>query len=214
MKPEPLKILIADDHALLRRGLMQLLSDELPHVMFGEAENSQQALDLIWNQSWSLVVLDINMPGRNGFEVLEEVTRKKPAMPVLVLSAFPEDQLGLRALQAGAAGYVTKQSANESLVEAIKKVMAGGRFISPTLAEAMADHLRRPADGELHNALSSREFQVMQMLVTGRTIKEIALELSLSAKTVSTFRRRLLKKLRLEGNADLVRYALLHRLTD
>lgn len=209
-----MKILLADDHVLIRHGLKQFLGDEMPHAQFGEAENSSQALDLIRSQSWGLVILDINMPGRDGFEVLEEVRRTKPSLPVLVLSSYGEDQMGVRALKAGAAGYVTKQSATQELIKAVKKVTDGGRYLSPDLAEQVANRLGRPLSEIPHESLSAREYHVMRMLAKGMSIKAIAGELALSPKTVTTFRRRILDKLGLQCDAEIVRYTLSHRLVE
>lgn len=209
-----MKILIADDHALLRQGLKQLLADELPDAQFGEAASSQQAMELIWKEPWDLLILDIQMPGRNGFEVLEEVKKCPTAPPVLVLSAYPEDQFGLQALKAGASGYVNKQMANQDLIRAVHKVTAGGTYISAGLAEKLAGRFRDASQASPHESLSIREFQVMQMLVTGKAVKDIANDLSLSDKTVSTFRRRLLRKLGVQSNAELVHYAMRHGLLE
>lgn len=209
-----MKILIADDHALMRQGLMQLVADEIPGTQFGQAATSQQTLELVWKEPWDLVILDINMPGRNGFEVLQEIHNNPSSPPVLVLSAYPEDQLGLQSLKAGAAGYVNKQSANEDLIRAIRKVTAGGTYVSAQLAEKMAGRFRRAENAPLHESLSVREFQVMQKLVAGKSVNHIAQDLSLSAKTISTFRRRLLQKLGLQSNAELVHYAIQHGLSE
>lgn len=207
-----MRILIADDHSLMRRGLVQLLSEEFPDAAFGEAGDSAQALDRIWRESWDLLILDIQMPGRSGFEVLDEVRKKQPGLLVLILSAYPEDQLGLRTLKAGAAGYVTKQTADPDLISAIRKVMTGGKYISPALAETLAESLSRPSGQAPHESLSYREFQVMQMLADGKAAKEIASDLSLSSKTVATVRRRALDKLGVRSNIELFRYALEHGL--
>jgi two-component system invasion response regulator UvrY len=202
-----MKILIADDHPLMRQGLKQLLADELAKAEVAEASNAREALDLATKKNWDAVVLDINMPGRSGFEVLQELKQRKPRLPVLVLTAYPEDQLAVRALEAGAAGYVTKQSANEELVSALKKVLAGGSYISPSLAEKIAGRMRRGLEAQPHEKLSPREFEVMSKLAVGRSLKEIADELSLSVKTVSTFRSRVLEKLGLQNNVELAHYA-------
>jgi DNA-binding NarL/FixJ family response regulator len=202
-----MRVLIADDHPLMRQGLKQLLADELDQVEIGEAADARAALDLAGAQKWDVVVLDINMPGRSGFEVLQELKQRQPKLPVLVLTAYPEDQLAVRALEAGAAGYVTKQSANAELVKALKKVLAGGSYVSAPLAEKIAGRMRRGLEQAPHQQLSTREFEVMTKLAAGRSLKEIAAELSLSVKTVSTFRTRLLEKLGLQNNVELAHYA-------
>jgi DNA-binding NarL/FixJ family response regulator len=207
-----MKILIADDHAVLRQGLKQILADEFEGVEFGEAATTQETLDRLHQGAWEVLVLDLHMPGRGGLEVLKEVRQHHPRLPVLVLSIFPEDQLAVRVLKAGAAGYLNKQAAPEELVQAVRKVCSGGRYVSATLAENLAGRLRRSADKLPHELLSDREFQVMQMLITGKSLKTIATELSLSIKTVSTFRARLLEKLGLQTNVQLVHYALGHGL--
>ena len=202
-----MKILIVDDHALVRQGLGQLLADELEKAEVDEAANAREALELVEKKKFDAVVLDINMPGRSGFEVLQELRQRQPKLPVLVLTAYPEDQLAVRALEAGAAGYVTKQSANEDLVLALKKVLAGGSYISPALAEKIAGRMRRGLETAPHETLSPREFEVMTRLAAGRSLTEIADELALSVKTVSTFRSRVLKKLGLQNNVELAHYA-------
>lgn len=202
-----MKILIADDHPLMRQGLKQLLADEFDPLEIGEASDARETLDLADQKTWDAVVLDINMPGRSGFEVLQELKRHQPRLPVLVLTAYPEDQLAVRALEAGAAGYVTKQSASDDLVTALKTVLAGKSYISPSLAEKIAGRLRRGVKEDPHEKLSPREFEVMTRLAAGRSLKEIADELSLSVKTVSTFRSRVLEKLALQNNVELAHYA-------
>lgn len=202
-----MKILIADDHPLMRQGLKQLLADEFDPLEIGEASDARATLDLADQKTWDAVVLDINMPGRSGFEVLQELKRHQPRLPVLVLTAYPEDQLAVRALEAGAAGYVTKQSASDDLVTALKTVLAGKSYISPSLAEKIAGRLRRGVKEDPHEKLSPREFEVMTRLAAGRSLKEIADELSLSVKTVSTFRSRVLEKLALQNNVELAHYA-------
>jgi two-component system, NarL family, invasion response regulator UvrY len=201
-----MKILLADDHSILRQGLKQILADGFETAEFGDAATTQQTLDQLAKKEWDILVLDINMPGRSGLEVLREVRAHYPRLPVLVLSSAPEDQLGIRVLKAGAAGYLNKQAAPEQLVEAIRKVITGGRYISGRLAERLATEIARP-NRPPHEQLSDREFQVMQMLGAGKSLKEISDELSLSVKTISTFRGRILQKLRLSSNVDLAHYA-------
>ncbi len=201
------KILIADDHAILRQGLMQILADEWPGAQFGEAGTATEALKLIWRQQWDVIVLDINMPGRSGLEVLQETRVSYPNLPVLVLSSTPEDQLAVRVLRAGASGYMNKQAAPEELINAIKKVLAGGRYVSAGLAEQLAADASRVDARPRHECLSDREYQVFEMTKSGKSVKAIATELSLSVKTISTFRRRMFDKLGVSNDVELVRYA-------
>lgn len=205
-------ILIADDHAILRQGLKQILADEIPGAQFGEAGNAAQTIALLHQRPWDVLVLDVNMPGRNGFEVLAEVVRDYVLLPVLVLSSIPEDQVGLRVIKSGAAGYLNKQAAPERLVEAVQTVLRGGRFISSVLAGRLASEFQRAGGGPLHELLSERERQVFHLSAAGKTVKEIAGELSLSAKTISTFRSRVFQKLGLKNDIELARYAQEHGL--
>jgi two-component system invasion response regulator UvrY len=209
-----IKVLIADDHPIVRQGLRQILASTADMEVAGEAVNSQEALDQVRVGGWDVLVLDITMPGRSGFDILKELKHEQPDLPVLVLSIHAEEQLALRALKAGAAGYLTKENAPEELVKALRKVVSGGRYISPHLAESLAFDLDMTSDRPRHEMLSDREFQVMQLMATGKTLLEIAEELSLSAKTVSTYRTRLLEKLNLKTNAELMRYALEHGLIE
>jgi len=201
-----MKVLIADDHAILRHGLKEILTDGFKDIEFGDAANTQQTLDQLNRKQWDIVVLDISMPGRNGLEVLRETRERWPRLPVLVLSSAPEEQLAIRVLKAGAAGYMNKQSAPEDLVEAIRKLLAGGRYVSSRLAERLATEIGR-SNRPPHEQLSDREFQVMQMLAAGKSLKEISDALSLSVKTISTFRGRILTKLTLSNNVQLAHYA-------
>ena len=207
------RFLLADDHAILRQGLKQILADEIPSAKFGEAGDAAQTLALLHQQTWDVLVLDVNLPGRNGFEVLAEVSGEFPLLPVLVLSSMAEDQIGLRAIKSGAAGYLNKQTAPERLVEAVQTVRAGGRFISPTLAGRLAAEFQRTGGCPRHELLSARELQVFQLSSVGKSVKEIAAGLSLSAKTISTFRSRVFEKLGLRNDVELARYAQEHGLT-
>jgi DNA-binding NarL/FixJ family response regulator len=204
------RILITDDHAILRQGLKQILIDEIADAEFGEAGDSAVALTLLHKEAWDVLILDINMPGRNGFEVLDDVRRHFPRLPVLVLSSTPEDQLGLRAIRSGAAGYLNKQTAPEQLVDAVRTVLTGGQFISAALAQTIVADLRRGADRVRHDMLSDRELQVFKFTAAGKSLKEIAAELSLSAKTISTFRARIFQKLGVKNDIELARYAHEH----
>lgn len=206
-----MKILLVDDHTVLRQGLKQILADGLDKVEFGDAGNTGEALEKLAAKRWDAVVLDINLPGRSGLEVLREARARYPRLPVLVLSSAPEEQLGVRVLKAGASGYLNKQTAPTELVEAVRKLLSGGRYIGPRLAEKLAADLAR-TERWPHEQLSDREFQVMQKLADGQSLKEIADELSLSAKTISTFRGRILTKLKLDNNVELAHYAREHGL--
>ena len=210
-----IRILLADDHAILRQGLKQILADELTDVVFGEAGDAAQAVEQLRKAPWDVLILDISMPGRNGFEVLITVRRDYPAVRVLVLSSTPEDQLGIRALKAGAAGYLNKQAAPVQLVGGVQQVLAGERFVSKALAQRMAQDLGRPTNERaLHEALSEREMQVCKLMAQGQSIKVIAHELSLSAKTISTFRSRVFEKLALHNDIELAHYAREHSLLE
>ncbi|MBE7557030.1 MAG: response regulator transcription factor [Anaerolineales bacterium] len=209
-----IKVLIADDHPIVRQGLRQILSETADMVVAGEAVNGQEALDQVRAGGWDVLVLDITMPGRSGFDILKEVKCEQPDLPVLVLSIHAEEQLAVRVLKAGASGYVTKENAPNELVRAIRKVVSGGRYVSPGLAESLAFGLDATSDRPRHETLSDREFQVMQLMAGGKTLAEIAEVLSLSAKTVSTYRTRLLEKLNLKTNAELMRYAIENRLIE
>jgi len=191
----------------VRHGLKQILADEFKRAEFGEARNGQDALNRVWKEKWDVVILDITMPGRGGLEVLKEIKKAKPKIPILVLSMHPEDQFAVRVLKAGASGYMTKETAPEELVGAVKKILAGGRHISPSLGEIMAAYLSVKTDKPPHELLSNREFQVLRQIASGRTVSEIARELSLSVRTVSTYRTRILEKMGLKTNAELTHYA-------
>ncbi|MBU6399079.1 MAG: response regulator transcription factor [Verrucomicrobia bacterium] len=208
-----MKILLVDDHAVVRQGLKQILADNLHHAVFGEAGNAQEALGLIWQDRWDVVVLDVSLPGRGGLEVLREIKQSRPKLPVLVLSMHPEDQFAVRMLKAGAAGYMTKESAPDALVGAINKVLAGGRYVSPALAEKMASYLAVDIQKAPHERLSDREFQVLCLIASGKTVTQIAKELSLSVKTISTYRTRILEKMHMRTNAELIHYAIQNQLT-
>jgi DNA-binding NarL/FixJ family response regulator len=209
-----LKVLIADDHAIVRQGLRQILG-EIPELgEVGEVENGQDALTRVRAEPWDVLVLDMSMPGRGGLDILKDVRRERPEMRVLVLSMHPEDQFAVRMLKAGASGYLTKETATEELVKAVRKVITGGKYISATLAEKLAFDVNRDTDKPLHEKLSDREFQVMRRLAAGRTVQEIADELMLSPKTISTYRARVLEKLELKSNAELIHYAIGNKLIE
>ena len=204
-------ILIADDHAIVRAGLKQLVIDHPQMAVIAEANTGSEALELIRKLSPNVVLLDISMPGRGGLEVLSDIKKEFPRLPVLILSVHPEEQYAIRALKAGASGYITKDTAPEELITAILKVSNGGRYITRSLAEQFL-HLFDAENEPPHTTLSNREFQVFSLLAGGKTATEIANELSLSVKTISTYRSRILEKLRLKNNAQLIHYAAQHHL--
>jgi DNA-binding NarL/FixJ family response regulator len=207
-------VLIADDHAILRQGLRQILADAEDMTVVGEAANGIEVMQMIRGDCrCDVVLLDIAMPGRNGIEVLKQIKDEKPNLPVLVLSMYPEDQYAVRLLKAGAAGYLTKESAPELLVQAIRKVAAGKKYISPSVAELLADQLDS-GNGPQHASLSDREFQILLQIAAGKTVSEIAAALSLSVKTVSTYRARVLDKMQMKNNAELTHYAIKNQLVD
>ena len=205
-----MRILIADDHPIFRAGLKETLAKDPEVESIGEADDGHKTLELARKKRWDVVVLDIKMPGRDGLEVLQELRRERPKLPVLILSAHPEDQLALRLLKAGAAGYLTKEKAPEVLLTAIRKVVSGGKYINESLAEKVvfAFESAKP----LHETLSNREYQVMQMIASGKTVRVIAHELSLSVKTISTYRARILEKMKMKNNAELIHYVLSNHL--
>lgn len=203
-----MRILIADDHPIVRRGLKELVADEYPSLSVGEAENAGEVLRLAREQDWDIILLDINMPGRSGLEILKELKRERPRVPVLILTSHPEEQYAIRVLKSGAAGYMTKENAADRLIEGIKKAVGGGRYISPNLAELLAANVEGDGDKPPHESLSDREYHVLCLIASGKTVGEIAVELSLSVKTVSTYRTRILEKMGMKTNAELTHYAL------
>lgn len=209
-----MRILITEDHAVVREGLKLILADHFRKAVFGEARNATEALDRVWKEKWDVVLLDITMPGRSGLEVLKEIKRSRPKLPVLILSMHPEDQFAVRLLKAGAAGYLTKESAGDELVGAIRKVVAGGRYISPALAERMASYLTIDVRKAPHERLSDREFMILRMIASGKQVSQIAKEISLSVATISTYRARILEKTDMKNNSELTRYALEKELVD
>lgn len=209
-----MRILVADDHPIFRAGLKETLLKDAAVDFVGEADNGHKVLELARKHRWDAVVLDITMPGKEGLEVLQQLRHERPKLPVLILSAHPEDQLALRLLKAGAAGYVTKDKAPEVLMSALRKVLRGGKYISESLAEKALVELASDGIRPLHETLSDREYQVMRMIASGKTIKEIGAELFLSVRTVSTYRARILEKMGIKTNAELIRYALQNNLVD
>jgi len=207
-----LRILVADDHTVVRRGVIDILAEGFPGAEFGEADNGQQVLQLVRKQKWDVVVLDIVLPGRSGLEVLKDIKSSRPELPVIVLSVHPEEHYARRTLRAGAASYLTKNAALGELVQAVRKVLAGGRYVTASVAEALASELNGSAPRAPHELLSDREYEVLCLFASGKTAAQVACELSLSIKTVGTYHARVLRKLGLKSNADLVRYAVENRL--
>lgn len=208
------RIVIVDDHAIVRKGLRQILADSPDMAVVAECDNGQELLRLLEKNEYDLILLDISMPGRNGLDVFKQVKAQKPDLPVLFLSMHPEEQYAVRALRAGASGYITKESAPDELVAAIRKVSQGGRYVSSSLAENLAFIVGGDRERQPHELLSDREYQIMCMIASGKTVTEIADGLSLSVKTVSTYRTRLLNKMHLKNNAELTNYAIKSGLID
>jgi two-component system invasion response regulator UvrY len=208
------RMLVVDDHEVVRRGIRQVLAEGFPGAAFGEAATAAEALALLAAEHWDLLLLDINLPGRSGLEVLEDVRRQWPRLPVLVLSAYPEEEFAVRCLRLGAAGYLTKSSAADELVAAARKALEGGKYVTAALAERLAAVLGGAVRGEPHEALSGRELQVVRLVATGRSMREIAAELNLSEKTIATYRARIAGKLGVSTNVELTRYALQHKLVE
>lgn len=210
-----IRILVADDHPSVRRGVKQILTDEFAGAMIGESSTAPEVLSEAGRQPWNLIVLDLSMPGRSGLDALHELKATHPNIPILVLSMHPEDQFAVRALRAGASGYLTKESAAEEMIAAVKKILAGGKYIGPSVADLLAIQLQ---EGDLnqppHTKLSDREFQVMTLLAQGKTVTTIAEDLCLSVKSISTYRARILEKLHINSTADLVRYAIQNHLIE
>ena len=207
-----LKILIADDHAVVRNGLKNILVDGIGKNTFGEAQNGAEVLSLTQKQKWDIVIMDISMPGRNGLEILKDLKRTNRTLPVLILSIHPEDQYAIRALRSGASGYITKGSAPDELVKAVKKILAGDKYISADLTRKLPFYLDPQTEKNPHEKLSDREYQVMCMMASGKAAKQIAEELSLSVKSISTYRTRILEKLELTTNAEIIHYAIDNKL--
>ncbi|HOB45666.1 MAG TPA: response regulator transcription factor [Zoogloea sp.] len=211
---KPIRVLIADDHAIVRQGLRQILSDTPDLTVAGEAENGVQAVQMVRNGEWDVVLMDVSMPDRNGIDALKLIKKEFPRLPVLILSMYPEEQYAIRALKAGASGYLTKQSAPELLVTAIRQVASGKKYVSPSLAEELANAIGEDSERLPHEKLSDREYQTLCMIASGKTPAEIAEALNLSVKTVSVYRARLLEKMNLRNNAELTHYGLKHGLAE
>jgi DNA-binding NarL/FixJ family response regulator len=206
------QILLVDDHAIFRAGLRQLLAVDMKEAEFGEASNAKEAMGIAGQQHWDIAILDIDMPGRSGLELLTDLRVIQPELPVLLLSMHEEEEFAVRGLRSGAAGYICKGGAIAETFNAVRKVLAGGNYISPVIAEQLARRVGRYYSGPPHLELSNREFEVMRLLVAGKRLTLIAKDFAVSIKTISTYRTRLLQKLGLQSNAELVRYAIDHKL--
>ena len=209
-----IRVLICDDHAIVRQGLCQVIAETDDIRAVAEASGYPEVMTPLRSMEIDMLLLDISMPGKNGIEILKIVKKEFPKLPVLILSMYPEDQYAVRAIRAGASGYMTKQSAADQLIKAVRQVVGGRKYITPELAEALANSLGRNTDVMPHEVLSDREYQTLCLIAAGRTLSEIAVELSLSAKTVSVYRARLLEKMALKNNAELTHYALKHALVE
>lgn len=209
-----IRVLVADDHAVVRKGLTQILSDTENIRVVGEAANAAEAFRLLGQTTCDALLMDVSMPGKNGIEALKAIRDEYPHVRVLILSMYPEDQFGVRALKAGASGYLTKDSAPEKLIEAVERIVSGKRYITAELAELLAESMGPASDMPPHQTLSDREFQTLRLIASGKKLSEIASLLALSPKTVSVYRTRLLEKMRLTNNAELTHYAIKHGLVE
>ncbi|MEO7306860.1 MAG: response regulator transcription factor [Ferruginibacter sp.] len=207
-----LRILIADDHTVVRKGLRQILLDEFPTAVIKEVADAEELIMKVMTEKWDVVVSDLSMPGRSGLDALQQIKLSYPALPVLILSIHPEEQYALRALKAGASGYLSKDTAPDELVKAVQKVLLGKKYISQAIAEKLANTFSADADLSPHEKLSDREFDVMKLIANGKSVSDIAEMLSLSVTTVSTYRARVMTKMDLKSNSDLTKYALEHHL--
>lgn len=208
-----MKALIIDDHRVVRRGLKEVLADGYSDLEVGEAANQAEALEQAWQRDWDVVLLDLGLPGRSGFDLLVDLKKARPRLPVIVVSMYPEEHFAVRALKCGASSYLTKEMAAEELLKAVQHVINGSKYITPSLGEKLARDVEA-GDQKRHELLSNREFQVMRMLAAGKAVKEIAAELCLSVKTISTYRTRILEKMQMISNAELMRYAAHYKLID
>ena len=203
-----IRVLIADDHAIVRRGLRQLLLEEYPSARIEEVGDAESLISKAMQGEWDVVICDLSMPGRSGLDALRQIRQSSPSLPVLIMSMHPEDQYALRVLKAGASGYLNKESIHEEVIKAIYTVLLGKKFITPSIAERLADAFDPDTGKQPHEALSDREFDVFKLLATGKSVSEIAMQLSLSVTTVSTYRARIMDKMKMRSNAELTRYAL------
>jgi two-component system, NarL family, invasion response regulator UvrY len=203
-----IRILIADDHAIVRKGLIQILLEEYPTAEIGEVEDAEQLIKRAVTEEWDVVICDLSMPGRSGLDALHQLKQVSPKLPVLIMSMHPEDQYALRVLKAGASGYLGKDTIHDDLIRAIQTARLGKKFITPSIAEKLAEAFNTDTDQVLHETLSDREFDVLKLLASGKSVSEIAEQLLLSVTTVSTYRSRIMKKMNMHSNAELTRYAL------
>jgi DNA-binding NarL/FixJ family response regulator len=208
------RILVADDHEVVRKGLVKVLAESLQPVKIDEAKNGQEAVSKVWKSEYDLVVLDIKMPGKSGLDVLKEIKQHRPKLPVIMLSMHPEEQFAVRAIRAGASGYLTKDCAGDELVLAIRKALKGERYISGSLAQILAGELDSDLEKPVHEILSDREYQVMLMIASGKPVGAIAKELCLSVKTISSYRTNILLKTRMKNNSEITHYAMQNKLVD
>ncbi|MFZ6024778.1 MAG: response regulator [Bacteroidota bacterium] len=207
-----LRILIVDDHAVIRKGLKQILLEAFPDILIGEAIDAEDVLTKTLSDEWDIIISDLSMPGRSGLDVVQDIKQRHPKTPVLILSIHPEEQYAIRALKSGAAGYMSKDVATEELVIAIKKVLSGKKYISAAIADKLAENAGLDSSIPLHELLSNREYEIFILLAKGNQVSEIAEQLSLGVTTISTYRTRVLTKLQLSNNTDLIRYAIDHQL--
>lgn len=210
----PIRVLIADDHAIVRQGLRLILSDTPDMEVAGEAENGIEAMEMVKKGGWDVVLMDVTMPERNGIDTLKLLKKEYPKLPVIILSMHPEEQYAIRALKSGASGYLTKQSAPDQLVTAIRQVASGKKFVSAVVAEQLANTIGEDPDRPAHEKLSDREYQTLCLIASGKALSQIAEELGLSVKTVSVYRARLLEKMQLKNNAELTHYGIKHGLVE
>lgn len=208
------RVLVADDHGVVRRGISQILEETSDFRATGEATNAEELLGLLAKEKWDALILDLNMPGRGGLDALKDIRRRWPRLPVLVLSMHDEQQFAPRVIKAGASGYMNKESAPQELVNALRKIVTGRKHISDAVAEALATDLQQDQPGSRHSLLSDREFEVFRMIASGKTVSQIADQISLSVKTVSTYRQRLMEKMGMKTNAELTRYAIEKKLVE
>jgi len=214
MEPIVTKILVVDDHAVVRQGVKQILNEQFQGAVIGEARNAEEMIDRIKKFTWDIVVLDVGMPGKSGLDALKDLKQVCPKLPVLVLSAYPEDQLARRMLRGGASGYLPKDSAPNELVQALRKILGGGKFVSASMAELLVANLNEQAERPLHELLSDREYQVMCLIAVGKSLKEISEDLCVGISTINTYRARILEKMQLKNNTELTHYALENRLVN
>jgi two-component system, NarL family, invasion response regulator UvrY len=207
-----IRLLVADDHAVVRKGIMQILAETDDIVVAGEARNGQEVLEQVRKDGYDLVLLDVSMPGKDGLEVLKELKNRWPKLVVLMLSMYPEEQYAVRALRSGASGYITKDHASDELIAAIRKASSGGKYVSASLAERLISKLGDDSDKPIHEQLSDREYRIMCMIASGKTPTDIAKELVLSIKTISTYRARMLKKMSMKSNSEIIRYVIENKL--